>query len=75
MDIDEAGDRTHHEKNAKDVKGKGRAVDPDAQPDTPSPQKSPKQERKKKHREPVINFRPILTIQKSQGFVWNQVRV
>lgn len=52
----------------KDLKGKQRAVDPDAQ-ETPR-----RRERRKKHREPVFTFRPILTIQRSQGFVWNQVR-
>lgn len=52
----------------KDIKGKQRAVDP------PEGDESPRRrERRKKHREPVLKFRPILTIQRSHGFVWNQV--
>ena len=51
----------------KDLKGKQRAVEPDVQ------ESSRRRERKKKQRQPVFTFRPILTIQKSQGFVWNQV--
>ncbi len=55
----------------KDIKGKQRAVDP---PPPPEGDESPKRrERRKKHREPVLKFRPILTIQRSHGFVWNQV--
>lgn len=55
----------------KDVKGKQRAVDP---PDVETTNESTKRrERRKKQRKPVYTFRPILTIQKSQGFVWNQV--
>ncbi|KLO17376.1 hypothetical protein SCHPADRAFT_900651 [Schizopora paradoxa] len=51
----------------KDIKGKQRAVDP------PEVDESPRRrERRKKHREPVFKFRPILTIQRSHGFVWNQ---
>ncbi|KAH8118189.1 hypothetical protein DFH11DRAFT_883356 [Phellopilus nigrolimitatus] len=50
----------------KDVKGKQRAVEPQVD-------EGPKRrEHRKRHREPVITLRPILTIQKSQGFVWNQ---
>jgi hypothetical protein len=72
----------------KDVKGKQRAVEPmDANantdddlhgdsvaPSPPSPsvsKQSPKRERRRARR-PVYNPRPILTIHKSQGFVWNQ---
>jgi hypothetical protein len=70
MDIDEAGDRAGDQpKNVKDLKGKQRAVDPEPE----SPPKVKKQDRKKKRHQPVFNLRPILTIQKSQGFVWNQV--
>ncbi|KAF9229981.1 hypothetical protein BU15DRAFT_69591 [Melanogaster broomeanus] len=43
---------------------KQRAVDPD--PD------SAKRRHRKKERAPACTLRPILTIQKSQGFVWNQ---
>ncbi|KZT29783.1 hypothetical protein NEOLEDRAFT_1127623 [Neolentinus lepideus HHB14362 ss-1] len=70
MDIDEANDSAMREKEEgckKDVKGKQRAVDP---PVVESPKKQ--QQQRRKHREPVISLRPILTIQKSQGFVWNQ---
>jgi hypothetical protein len=60
------GDEGH---DRKDLKGKQRAVDP-----VPAAQESPRRrERRKKHRQPMSNFRPILTIQRSQGFVWNQV--
>ncbi|KIM39306.1 hypothetical protein M413DRAFT_447249 [Hebeloma cylindrosporum] len=48
----------------KDVKGKQRAIEPE--PETPSPR------RQRKKREHVVTLRPILTIQRSQGFVWNQ---
>jgi len=48
----------------KDVKGKQRAIEPE--PESPSPR------RQRKKREHVVTLRPILTIQRSQGFVWNQ---
>jgi hypothetical protein len=48
----------------KDVKGKQRAIEPE--PESPSPR------RQRKKREHVFTLRPILTIQRSQGFVWNQ---
>ncbi|KAF9237410.1 hypothetical protein BU15DRAFT_75951 [Melanogaster broomeanus] len=75
MEIDEADHHNHNnssstndEKNPaqfkKDIKGKQRAVDPD--PD------SAKRRHRKKERAPACTLRPILTIQKSQGFVWNQ---
>ncbi|KAI0649200.1 hypothetical protein C8Q79DRAFT_949337 [Trametes meyenii] len=69
MELDEGDDAMSSEKVAemkKDVKGKQRAIE--------SHYESPKRERRKKHRQPVFTLRPILTIQKSQGFVWNQVR-
>lgn len=50
----------------KDVKGKQRAIEPE--PETPRRQRKPK-------RQHVYTLRPILTIQRSQGFVWNQVRL
>ena len=60
----------------KDVKGKGRAVDPEhevgdsAQP----PPSKPRIRSKKRHSgRRARTLRPILTIHKSQGFVWNQV--
>ncbi|KAJ3487263.1 hypothetical protein NLJ89_g11730 [Agrocybe chaxingu] len=46
----------------KDVKGKQRAIDPEPEP--------PRRQRKKRQR--MYTLRPILTIQRSQGFVWNQ---
>jgi hypothetical protein len=49
----------------KDIKGKQRAIEPE--PESPSPR------RQRKKREHVFTLRPILTIQRSQGFVWNQV--
>lgn len=47
----------------KDVKGKQRAIEPVPE--------SPRRQKKKRHS--VYTLRPILTIQRSQGFVWNQV--
>ena len=69
MEIDEGDEPISSEKVAemkkKDVKGKQRAVEHF---------ESPKREHRKKQRQqPVFTLRPILTIQKSQGFVWNQV--
>ena len=69
MDIDEEGDNSAMNKVVecqKDIKGKQRAVEPESE-------KIKKQQRRKKLRPPVYTLRPILTIQKSQGFVWNQV--
>lgn len=66
MDIEEEGDGGVNEKAAdsqKDVKGKQRAIEQE-------PEKAPRQHRRK--RPPVYTLRPILTIQRSQGFVWNQ---
>jgi hypothetical protein len=48
-----------------DIKGKQRAIDP------PTPESTRRQHRKKQ-RKPSFSLRPILTIQRSQGFVWNQ---
>ncbi|KAI6119662.1 hypothetical protein EDD17DRAFT_1606003 [Pisolithus thermaeus] len=48
----------------KDIKGKQRAVDPEPEPT--------KRRHRRKERRPTHTLRPILTIQKSQGFVWNQ---
>ncbi|KAG6918426.1 hypothetical protein DXG01_014605 [Tephrocybe rancida] len=65
MDMEEEGDEVVNEKAAdaqKDVKGKQRAIEQE-------PEKSP---RERKKRTPVYTLRPILTIQRSQGFVWNQ---
>lgn len=69
MEIDESDEPMSADKIAaeykKDVKGKQRAMEPE-------PASSPKRQHHKKRRQPVFTFRPILTIQKSQGFVWNQ---
>jgi len=54
-----------------DVKGKQRAVEPAELEVSASPKVVHKRS-PRKHREPVYDPRPILTIHKSQGFVWNQ---
>jgi len=68
MDIDEEGFDDGSEKKVaeyqKDAKGKQRAVEPVSEP--------AKRRHKRKDRQPVFTLRPILTIHKSQGFVWNQ---
>ncbi|KAJ3540487.1 hypothetical protein NM688_g6219 [Phlebia brevispora] len=67
MEIDEGDEAMSAEKIAeykKDVKGKQRAIEPEIE--------SPKRQHRKKHREHSYPLRPILTIQRSQGFVWNQ---
>lgn len=72
MEIDEADEAIPEDKIAqyrKAVKGKQRAVDPEEE----SPKRRQDQHRKKP-RQPQYTLRPILTIQRSQGFVWNQVR-
>jgi hypothetical protein len=69
MEIDEEGAEDGAAKKTvdfqKDVKGKQRAIEPQSD--------SPKKRHPKKRRERVFTLRPILTIQRSQGFVWNQV--
>ncbi|KAJ3571987.1 hypothetical protein NP233_g3392 [Leucocoprinus birnbaumii] len=50
----------------KDIKGKQRAVDPE-----PEPTRG-RRHRKKERRQATYTLRPILTIHRSQGFVWNQ---
>ncbi|KAH7928111.1 hypothetical protein BV22DRAFT_1031110 [Leucogyrophana mollusca] len=68
MEIDEV-DHSEKEKITseykKDVKGKQRAIDPE-------PEMPKKQRHQKRQHRPIYTLRPILTIQKSQGFVWNQ---
>jgi hypothetical protein len=69
IDMDMGVDTSHKKidgsaaERPKDVKGKQRAVEPE--PESPR--------RQKKKRNSVYTLRPILTIQRSQGFVWNQV--
>ena len=60
----------------KDVKGKGRAVDPEHEvgDSVQPPPSKPRIRTKKRHSgRRTRTLRPILTIHKSQGFVWNQV--
>lgn len=68
MDMDEEGiNGGADDKGAdsqKDVKGKQRAIEPETESKRPH---------RRRQRPPVYTLRPILTIQKSQGFVWNQV--
>ncbi|KAF5341938.1 hypothetical protein D9611_001271 [Ephemerocybe angulata] len=53
----------------KDLKGKQKAVDPEP---VPEPQPTRSRRHVKKRRQQTYTLRPILTIQRSQGFVWNQ---
>ena len=61
----------------KDVKGKQRAVEPEPESSKQQQQQQQqqRQQHRKKPRQPQYPLRPILTIQRSQGFVWNQVRL
>lgn len=75
MDIDDeeesAGNNVNEKEavsdaNKKDIKGKQRAVEPEPE--------SPRSRKSRRHRRGhVETLRPILTIHRSQGFVWNQV--
>ncbi|KAF9072561.1 hypothetical protein BDP27DRAFT_1320165 [Rhodocollybia butyracea] len=72
MDIDEAGGEEGGagEKNSaemkRDVKGKQKAIDAE-------PESEPrKRQHRRRQRHNTYTLRPILTIQRSQGFVWNQ---
>ncbi|KAK0204369.1 hypothetical protein DFS33DRAFT_1319576 [Desarmillaria ectypa] len=67
MDIDENTEAVAAKKAAtsqKDVKGKQKAIEPEPEP--------AKRRHRKRERQHVYTLRPILTIQRSQGFVWNQ---
>ncbi|KAL0945496.1 hypothetical protein HGRIS_000979 [Hohenbuehelia grisea] len=67
MDIDEEGDGNSAAQKKTEVqkdKGKQRAVDPEPAPI--------RRRQRGRQRQQVFTLRPILTIQKSQGFVWNQ---
>lgn len=66
-DEGEEGARRSKQHVKVDVKGKQRAVDPPVV-------ETPKHQRRRRQRRSSFNLRPILTIQRSQGFVWNQVR-
>ncbi|PBK67838.1 uncharacterized protein ARMOST_02788 [Armillaria ostoyae] len=68
MDIDEEHTEAAAVKKVatsqKDVKGKQKAIEPEPEP--------AKRRHRKRERQHVYTLRPILTIQRSQGFVWNQ---
>ncbi|KAK0214115.1 hypothetical protein IW262DRAFT_1279005 [Armillaria fumosa] len=68
MDMDEENTEAAAVKKVaasqKDVKGKQKAIEPDPEP--------AKRRHRKRERQHVYTLRPILTIQRSQGFVWNQ---
>ncbi|KAJ3711295.1 hypothetical protein EV361DRAFT_945791 [Lentinula raphanica] len=73
MDIDGAAEKTGAIKESnlvdtKDVKGKQKAIEVEVEVE----HERPKQRHQRKKRHNVQTLRPILTIQRSQGFVWNQ---
>ncbi len=69
MDMDEdhidsdSGRQKPSGESQKDVKGKQKVADPEPED---------RKRNRKKHHRPMYALRPILTIHKSQGFVWNQ---
>lgn len=67
-DTDGTGKDKDRSEMQKDVKGKQRAVDPDPEP-------TRGRRHRRRERQPTYTLRPILTIHRSQGFVWNQVRL
>lgn len=75
MDIDEEGavgtesGEMQSVEPTKDIKGKQRATEAEPEPE-PS-----KRHHRRKQRHNTFTLRPILTIQRSQGFVWNQVSI
>lgn len=78
MDVDDEGDSekstlTDPSNAKKDIKGKQRAVEPAPVVEAAPPPPPKKQLHAKKRRQQAHALRPILTIQRSQGFVWNQV--
>ncbi|KAJ7503329.1 hypothetical protein B0H11DRAFT_2169982 [Mycena galericulata] len=75
MDVDAEGAAAGEEQPAstapnkaleaqKDLKGKQRAIEPEPE--------ATRRRHRKKQRQQTYTLRPILTIQRSQGFVWNQ---
>ena len=64
MDVDD--DAVELKINSKG-KGKEKAVEPT------STFRPPRARKERKRPQPAVALRPILTIQRSQGFVWNQV--
>ncbi|KAF5371091.1 hypothetical protein D9757_010819 [Collybiopsis confluens] len=73
MDIDEEGKSDEAEQKNKEAKGKQKATEAEAEP-VPEPPQEHKHRHGRRHRQRNHTFtlRPILTIQRSQGFVWNQ---
>lgn len=73
--LEESEKNNDSSESAKDVKGKGRAVDPEheAGDSLPPPPRSHIRSKKRHSGRRTRTLRPILTIHKSQGFVWNQV--
>jgi hypothetical protein len=81
MDMDVETCSSEDKGSNRDAKGKQRAVDPEVVTSASNGSThsshgvhstSPTRRHRKKER-PMYTLRPILTIQKSQGFVWNQV--
>ncbi|KAJ3715240.1 hypothetical protein DFJ43DRAFT_1102580 [Lentinula guzmanii] len=73
IDIDEGAEDTEgiekqEPAETKDVKGKQKAIELESEP-APGP---PKRHHRRRQRHNTYALRPILTIQRSQGFVWNQ---
>ncbi|KAK7461702.1 hypothetical protein VKT23_008129 [Stygiomarasmius scandens] len=70
MDIDQDHSEDAEKKAAlasqADIKGKQRAIEPEPKPE------SPKRSHRRRQRRSMYTLQPILTIQRSQGFVWNQ---
>ncbi|EAU85224.1 hypothetical protein CC1G_06240 [Coprinopsis cinerea okayama7 len=69
---DSADSMSDNQQAAKDVKGKQKAVDPEPEQQPQPPIGRRGRQAKRRERQPVYSLRPILTIQRSQGFVWNQ---
>ncbi|KAJ7578662.1 hypothetical protein C8J56DRAFT_968719 [Mycena floridula] len=66
MEIDEVNSRElASKKDLAGDKGKQRAIEPE-------PESPPRKVHRRKSRHRVQTLRPILTIHRSQGFVWNQ---
>lgn len=76
MDIDEEGaagtesGEMQSVEPTKDIKGKQRAIVAEPEPEPPK-----RRHHRRKQRHNTFTLRPILTIQRSQGFVWNQVSI
>ncbi|KAJ3888585.1 hypothetical protein GG344DRAFT_79619 [Lentinula edodes] len=72
MDIDEGTDKIEgieketSTETQKDAKGKQKAIEAEVEAEPP------KRHHRRRQRHNTYTLRPILTIQRSQGFVWNQ---